>query len=1021
MNISSFTVSRPVFVSMATLIIMLIGTVSFFRIPIELMPDTSVPTLSISAKYSGAGPTDVEKLVTQPIEDALNSLEGLRYIQSTSGIGSCQIRLVFDWGMDLDEAIRNVSQLIDRVERHLPEEVLKPTIRKYDPNDLPVLVYGVTTRENQAALTRKLEDEVFPILTRIEGVGEVDLLGETDLEVHVIFDLKKLKVLKLSIADVANIIRRENFSMSAGKVQTGLQQQGMRISTDVVELDELSNTIVKSLPTGTVFLSDVATISFAPERRTSLSYVDGVQGLRLAISKTPGANTVKVAKEVQKVIDQLKSRSREFTITEVFNTAVYIERSIQNVNFSVLYGGFLAICVLVIFLRNFRSTLVIGVSIPISVIATFGLIYFSGLSLNLMTIGGLALGIGMLVDNAIVVLENIIRLRQTGLSVKDASIQGGTEVQSSIIASTITTLIVFLPVLFLEGVTSLLFKELAIVVAFAMLVSLASAILLIPTLTSLVIRRRDDPEKKVERGFWGVLARAFDKIETLYISVLKESLQSRAWTIFIVVLLLTASALLIPRIGVEFMPRADSDQIQLSAYMVRGTPMEEMTETMISIENTIKEEFPEVLHTLTFIRDDLDNNRASIGLLLSPPGERKESARELYTRIYHRFSSMPGVLVRGGVPRSPFEPRLPNSSGDLVEIEIRGYDLQLFETVATQVKDALEQIPGIEEIQIPAYRTRQEKLVKIRKIKTNELGIPFRTVADEIRTTLSGQTAGYYIKGGIEYPIRLLVDNYDTIRPEDILSMTLNNRSDEPISFSNIIDIVDYEGPARIEHDNRQRIMELDVDFNVNKGESFILKEMEATLNEMTLPPGFSVVLGGTYQQQKETNRNLMMSLVLVVMLVYMVMAAQFESLKHPFVIMFSVPMAAIGVLWMLYLTGTTFNMQSNMGCVMLAGIVVNNAILLVDQTNALRERKMMPLMEALVEAGRRRLRPILMTTATTVLGLLPLAIGMGEGGEAQAPMARVVLGGLLSSTFITLILVPVIYSLFEGRKAKHV
>ncbi|MCB1123366.1 MAG: efflux RND transporter permease subunit, partial [Verrucomicrobiae bacterium] len=382
MNITSFTVGRPVFVSMATLIIMLIGAVSFFRIPIELMPDTSVPTLSVYARYSGAGPTDVEKLVTQPIEDALGTLEGLRYIQSDSRSGYCQVRLVFDWGVDLDEAIRNVSQLIDRVERRLPEEVDKPYIRKYDPNDLPVLVYGVTTKEDQAQLTRKLEDEVVPILTRIDGVGEVDLIGETDLEVHVVFDLQKLKVLKLSIADVANIIRRENFSISAGKVQTGIQQQGMRISTDVVDLEELSNTIIKSLPTGTVFLSDVANISMTPRRMSSLSYVDGVRGLRLAVSKSPGANTVKVAREVSKVIDQLRQRSREFTITEVFNTAVYIERSIKNVNFSVLYGGFLAILVLVVFLRNIRSTLVIGTSIPISVIATFALIYFSGLSLN---------------------------------------------------------------------------------------------------------------------------------------------------------------------------------------------------------------------------------------------------------------------------------------------------------------------------------------------------------------------------------------------------------------------------------------------------------------------------------------------------------------------------------------------------------------------------------------------------------------------------------------------------------------
>ncbi len=1018
MNISHFTVSRPVFVSMVTLIVMLIGAVSFFRLPIELMPDTAVPTLAIYARYSGAGPTDVEKLVTQPIEDALNSLEGLRYIQSYSGSGSCQIRLVFDWGIELDEAIRNVGQLLDRVERRLPEEVSKPYVRKYDPNDLPVLVYGFTTEEDQAVLTRKLEDEVVPILTRIEGVGEVDLLGETDLEVQVTFDLKKLKVLKLSLADISNIIRRENFSLSAGKIQTGLQQQGMRISTEVDELEELERTVIKSLPTGKVFLSDVATVVMGPERRTSMSFVDGVRGLRLAISKTPGANTVKVAKDVQKVIDGLKKRSREFTITEVFNTAVYIERSIKNVNFSVIYGGFLAICVLIVFLRNIRSTLVIGVSIPISVIATFGLIYFSGLSLNLMTIGGLALGIGMLVDNAIVVLENIVRLRQTGMRVKDAAVQGGSEVQSSIIASTLTTLIVFLPVLFLEGVTSLLFKELAIVVAFSMLVSLASAILLIPTLTSLVIRHGNDPQNHVERGIWKLFARFFDKVETVYLSILKESLQNRIWTIIVVLLMLGSGLVLFPKIGSEFMPRADSNEIRLYAMVARGTPMEEMVNTMVDIEKTIREEYPDVMHTLTYMRDDVDNNRANIGLLLNSPTERKQSARELYYEIYQRFSTMPGVLVRGSVPRSPFTPKLPNTSGRMVEIQIRGYDLAMFEPVATQVKEVLEQIPGIEEIEIPPYRTKAEKLVKIRKIKTNELGIQFKTVADEIRTTLSGQTAGYYVKDGIEYPIRLLVKDYQTLNPEDILSMTINNRSKEPIQFSNIIDIVDYVGPAKIEHDNRQRIMELDVEFSVDKGESFIIREMDATLNEMTFPPGFSVSLGGNYQEQKESFRSLMISLIMVVLLVYMVMAAQFESLKHPFVIMFSVPLAAIGVLWILFLTGTTFNMQSNMGCVMLAGIVVNNAILLVDQTNRLRDEKY-AVVDALMEAGRRRLRPILMTTATTVLGLIPLAIGIGEGGEAQAPMARVVMGGLLSSTFITLVLVPVVYSLFESRKSK--
>jgi len=1017
MNISSFTVSRPVLVSMATLIVMLIGCVAFFRLPIELMPDTTVPTLSIRARYPGAGPTDVEKLVTRPIEDALNQVEGLRFIQSYSDLGISQIRLVFNWGEDLDEAIRNVQAMLDKVENRLPEEVDRVDIRKYDPNDLPVLVYGVTTENSQADLTRKLEDEIIPVLSRIEGVGEADLLGETDMEIQVVFDLKKLKVLKLSVSDVAGIIKRQNFSLAAGRVQTGLEQEGLRISTDYDNLQDLRNTVIKSMNTGKVFLSDVASVEFAPEKRTSVSYIDGVQGLRLAVSKAPGSNTVKVAREVGKVIEQYQKRSKDFTITEIFNTAVYIENSIRNVNFSVLYGGFLAICVLIIFLRNIRSTLVIGVSIPISVIATFALIYFSGLSLNLMTIGGLALGIGMLVDNAIVVLENISRLRQTGLPVKEAAIQGGTEVQSSITASTITTLIVFLPVLFLEGVTSLLFKELAIVVAFAMLVSLASAILLIPTLTSLVIPKKLSTGP--ERGLWGILARSFESIENLYVKILAECLSSRGWTITICLLLLGSAAVLFPKIGAEFMPSADSNEIRIYVTMARGTPFESVRDAVFSIETQIREGYPEVLNSLSYLRDDSNSNRGYISLNLVPSSQRKQSARDIYYRMMLQFADIPGVQVRGSVPRSPFAPSLPNASGDLIELEVRGYDLNMFEPVATQVKEILEQIPGVEEINIPAYRTRSEKLVKIDKLKTTELGIPFATVASEIKGVLTGTLAGYFIKEGMEYPIRLLVQGYDQMSPEDILSLTINNRSNEPIMFSNIIDIIDYEGPARIDRDNRQRILKLDVSLSQEAKESFILNEMEETLNEMALPSGFSVLIGGSYQQQKESNRSLMMSLLLVVMLVYMVMAAQFESLKHPFVIMFSVPLAAIGVLWILYLTNTTFNMQSNMGCVMLAGIVVNNAILLVDQTNRLRERRM-PVIQALIESGRRRLRPILMTTATTVLGLLPLALGFGDGGEAQAPMARVVMGGLLSSTFITLVLVPVVYSLFEKEKNKE-
>lgn len=1017
MNISSFTVRRPVLVCMVTLIVMLIGIVSFFRIPVDLMPDTSVPTLSIRARYPGVGPEEIEKLLTRPIEDALSSVEGLRIIQSSSSSGYCQVRLIFDWGADIEEAMRNVQQLIDKVERRLPDDVNKPEVRKYDPNDVPVIVFGVTAENDPILLTRTLEDEIIPILSRINGVGNVEMYGELEEEVQVLIDLKKVKALKLSVSDVSNVIRRQNYSLPAGTVATGLQREGMRISANIDNLWALQRTVVKSLDTGKVFLGDVATVKMVPAKRRSISYIDGVPGIRLAISKSPGANTVAVAKEVREVIANVGKRSDDIKFSEIFNTAIYIESAVKNVNFSVLYGGFLAITVLIFFLRNLRSTLVIGVSIPVSVIAAFALIYFNGLTLNLMTIGGLALGIGMLVDNAIVVLENIMRHRHNGLSMIDSAIKGGNEVQSSIIASTITTLIVFLPVIFMEGITSLLFKELALVVVFTMLVSLAAAIFLIPTLSSLLVRNVDDPDTHVEKGLWGVFARFLDKVEKIYIRVLRQSLKSRLWTLFICFLMLASSTILIPKIGTEFMPSADSNQMGLNMTMARGTDQEVIQQNMHSIINTIQTEFSGfVSKSIGYMRDDSENNSAYISLLLTQSSERDQTAKEISNEMVKRFSSLPGVSVRGRVSRSPFTPRLPNTSGDSVEIEIRGHDLKLFESLAIQVKEQLEEIPGVEEVHIPRYRTREEKLVKVEKIRTAELGISLQQVGDEIKAALSGVNAGYYLKDGLEYPIRLKVDGQEQMSPEDILTMTISNRSKEPIMFSNIISIVDYEGPAQIKRDNRQRIMTMGVDLSSSSGESFVLRSMEEALYDMRMPAGFSVVLGGNYQQQKESNRALLISLALVVLLVYMVMAAQFESLKHPFVIMFSVPLAAIGVLWTLYLTGTTFNMQSNMGCVMLAGIVVNNAILLVDQTNQLRTEGS-TIMNALVEGGRRRLRPILMTTATTVLGLVPLALGLGDGGKAQAPMARAVMGGLLSSTFITLVLVPVIYSLFEKEK----
>lgn len=1012
MSVSKFIVTRPIFVSMIALIVVLMGCIAFLRIPIELMPDTTVPTLTVRVNVNGTSPTEIEKNITRPIEDTLSSLEGLKNITSSSRSGRCFIRLIFDWGVDISEAQREVLQRVAKIEKDLPPEASTIFVQKYDANDLPLLVFGITSEISIPNITNLLEDQLLPILMRIEGVSNVDIWGGTEREVQVSMDLKKLKALKLSITEIANILKKKNFTLSAGTITTGNTRTTLRIAADINRIWKLRNLVIKNNDDGNIFLNDIATVRLIPRKNNHISYVNGERGLRIALYKSSGSNTVKVAKNAIQVIERFHKANQKFSYTEIFNTSIYVENSINNVLFSVLYGGILAIVVLIVFLRNLRSTLVIGISIPISVIATFALLYFNDLTLNLMTIGGLGLGIGMLVDNAIVVLENIMRLRKKGLSVLEAAIQGPREVRSSVIASTITTLIVFLPVIFIQGVTSLLFKELAIVIIFSMLVSLIVAIFLIPTLSALLLSKT---EKIKEKGIWRFFEQGFEWVDFKYNEILKTSLENRFSTLFICFLLFVSALVLIPRIGSEFMPYADPGEVRVYANMGKGTPMEVMEENMLHMVQVIKSEFPEVKNSMAYIRDATESNWAFINLSLVSAKERSMSAKQILSKIRERFHSLLGVKVSGRVPKSPFVPKMPNSSGNNIDIEIRGYNLNRFFPIALQLKERLETLEGIEEVNVPEERTKNEKLIVADRQKISDLGLSLPSLATEIKTLTTGLQGGKLIDRGEEYKIRIQAKENENLTSEDILSMSVYNKYEEPIMMSNLVRVEDYVGPDRIERDSRQRILRLGIETNDFINESVTVQEIQELLQDFPTPAGFGILIGGNYQEQIESNRDLATSLILVILLVYMVMAAQFESLIDPFIIMFSVPMAAIGVLWILYLTNTTFNMQSNIGCVMLAGIVVNNAILLVHQANEIGKTKRSA-KESIVLAAKQRLRPILITTTTTILGLTPIALGFGDGGEAQAPMARAVLGGLISSTFITLVLVPIIYSFFKKK-----
>lgn len=1023
MNISEFSIKRPIFVSMLILVVLVLGFVALSSLPVDLMPDITYPTLNVSTSYPNTAPEEMEQIITRPIEEALSSVPGVEEIFSVSSQGGSTVRVMFDWGTNIDEAANEIRERIDRIIGRFPEEVQRPTLRKFDPAQSPILTLGILTELDPLQVRRIIDEQISYRLERVPGVASIDVWGGLQREIQVNVFPDKVKALGLPLDLVISKIRQENIDIPAGTIEKGNYEITVRIPGVYTSIDQIKETIVAVRDGGVIRIKDIANVEDSYQRVTRIARVDGLPSISMSVYKQSGENTVKVVDGVYKELEYVKQDYPQFRFIVLRDNAKYVRDAINNVGTSAAYGGLLAVLVLLFFLVNIRSTLVIALSIPISIIATFTLMYFGGFTLNVMSLGGLALGIGMMVDNSIVVLENIFRMREEGIPLKKAAVAGSTEVTAAIIASTVTTLIVFLPMLFVEGASGIMFKQLAYVVAFSLTCSLVVALTLVPMLASRLLKGDNIGKHKPEKKLAVKSKQFFINIENNYKRLLDYCLHHRFRVLWITGAVLLASVILFRYIGQEYMPQTDEGEVRITVEMEVGTRLSVMDQKLREVVAMVKPLVPEI----ESIEERAGSggwrggaNRGNITLKLVPESRRSRSSMDIAADLSRQLQNVPGAIIRTRATGGQMMMGMRGGGGqERLQIEIRGYDLEVGQSLAQEVKRVVEKVKGVTDVSISRIEGTPEQRFIIDRQKASEMKLSVNQIGNFISTILSGSQASQFREGGREYRILVKVKDSERMDVNDLLDLTITNSDGEQVSLRNVIEVQSGRGPQQIERRDRERIINVSGEI-ADRDLGSVIKDAQQAFRTIPRPANFSINFTGDYEEQQKANRELMISLILALFMVYMVMAMLYESLRDPLIVMFSVPLAVVGVALILFLTGTSINVQAYIGMIMLGGIIVNNAILLVDYTNLLRRRDGFEMMEAIKEAGRRRLRPILMTALTTILGMLPLALGIGEGSEIQTPMARVVIGGLISSTFITLLIIPVVYSLFEQRRQKR-
>lgn len=1003
---------------MVVLIVIVLGLFSFRRLQIDLLPEVELPTLSIDTNYEGASPEVMETQVTQIIEEIVATVPGIEELTSESSEGRSRVGVVFTWGTDIDAAALDLQATLEDEINELPDDIDRPRVSKFDVNSFPVVVLGVSSDLDPISMTSLIENQVRHRFSRVPGVAQVDLFGGFHREVRIEVDADRVKALGVSLNRIMEALQNANLDLPSGEIESGRFDVTLRAPAQFENIDEIRNTMLKTSDGAVVTIGQIANVNDTHERIRRLDRINGQRGIRVGIRKQADANTVEVSRAILEEIERVNRDFPQVEVIPVINQGNFIERSIANVARSVLYGGGLAILVLLFFLRNLRSTIVIALAIPISIIATFALIYFGGFTINLMTLGGLALGVGMMVDSSIVVLENIFRRNQeNGDDPKTASAEGASEVGTAIIASTITTLVIFLPVVFVRGVSGILFRDLAYVIVFALVCSLLVSLSLLPVLASKLLARSTIRTRKLPPWLERLKEKSdrdSHRLEQHYQKVVASVLAHRWGVVFGTAGILALSLLLLPFIGREFLPPSDEGEIRVSADMEIGTRFDLVNEQMHRVEKIVRDAIPELTASVARV----SQGDGDMSVTLTPASARSRSNTEIAEDLRSKLENkIPGMEIRVRAPQGQFLLQRLLGGDQGFSIEIRGFEIGTLGALAERVMEEIRDIPGVADVDTSYEEGVPQQEIRVDREKAAALGLSARDVTEVLRTAVAGSRGGNYRTEGFSYPIRVQLANAETITLDDVLELTLTTPSGEPVALRNLVRTERTRAATEIQRKDQQRFVTVDVNV-ADRDLGSVARDAQARIDAIPRPTDYSILMAGSFEEQQEAFREMIISFVLSLLLVYMVLACQYESLLNPCVVMLSAPVAAVGVLITLFVTGTTFNLQSAIGCIMLGGIVVNNAILLVDQAGNL-QREGMAVDKAVAEAGRRRLRPILMTSLTTILGLMPLALGIGEGADAQAPLARAVVGGLAGSTAITLLLIPAVYSLVHNRERR--
>ncbi|MTI68248.1 MAG: efflux RND transporter permease subunit [Firmicutes bacterium] len=1023
MNLSKLAVKRPVTVLMVTFIVILLGVVSLTRLPIDLLPKIEVPVAIVSTDYSGVGPEEMEKLVTKPIEESIATVGNIKNIQSISSEGNSIVVAEFNFGTDMDFATLEMREKVDMVKGFLPDDSKDPMVLKIDPNAMPIMEVSLSGGRDLSKLQNFADDILKPRLERIEGVASADISGGYDRQVTIKIDQQKLLGYGISIDYLAGIIGSENLNLPGGSVYKGKQELTIRTMGEFKNVDEIKNLPIPLKTGGSVYLKDLADVSMEFKDITTISRTNGDKSISISMQKQSGTNTVNVSRLINEELESIKNDYPNISIKTVIDQSEYIEQSINNVIKNAVLGALLAVFILYLFLRNLRTTFIIGTAIPVSVIATFILIYFNDITLNLMTLGGLALGIGMLVDNAIVVLENIYRFRQEGYSRKDAAIKGAKEVGMAVTASTLTTVAVFLPIVFVEGITSTIFKELALTVTMSLFASLAVSLTLIPMLSSKLLKVDKEQGKKHHSRFrlfswaYDVFDKLFLRVENRYKKILHWSLGHRKSTVFLAILIFAGSLVSLTNVGAEFFPTMDEGQFNISVSLPKGSELESTNKVVTEIEERLFK-IDEVETVFTNIGgggnmavDVGTTDSATINVLVKDLDKRERTTTEIADEVRNLIWDIPGAKKEVSVVSSTMMGGGMN--GAPVSISVKGDDLDTLKEIGEDFVNIIKSVEGTREAKSDISEGIPEVQIKINRKISSQYGLTAAQIATSVKGTIDGKTATRYKVNGEE--IDVVIKGDETLKKSlsNLKQVTIQNQTGMNIPLSQVADVDIERGPTAINRDAQSRVITVSSQV-VGRDLGSIAEDIKAKLKNYDMPDGYHYEMGGENKEIQDAFSDLALALILAVVLVYMILASQFESLLHPFTIMLSVPLAFAGGALGLFITRRALSVPAFIGVIMLAGIVVNNAIVLIDYINTRREKFEETRHDAITNAGPIRLRPILMTTLTTVLGLVPLALGIGEGAEAEAPMATVVIGGLLLSTLLTLVFIPVVYTIFD-------